>query len=434
MHDGPQSMWGDMKENSFHTIVIGGGCLGVATAVSLARRLGPSGSGKICILEKSVLGAGLSSRQSAIARAANSSRSAARLAARSAEMWKDLFPLWEASAAWEQVGAIWIASNVAPREGSDAWTDLEASMRRAGIDFHVIDHVEATRLTCGKARFNSGERCFFEPEALQLDSTSVLQAMRSAVAAKNVTLCEHTQVEEFLLDGRGAINGVRTQRGELQCAFVVNAAGGWSPELFEPLGLRIPVALEPVCAANWLVGASDLPENLPIVADYVNMAYFRRWNGSVLHMHQPRHRAPRKIAASFGRSMMNPAGADVIYEAGNYAVAPRQIEKYREKIRERFPGIASPLWAGGFVSYFDITPDLKFILGADDQIPNLFHCLGAGQALKYAPIFGELIAEAVLEGHNGDVDLDEFSIARFAGIRLKEFWCREASRQDGNRL
>jgi glycine/D-amino acid oxidase-like deaminating enzyme len=214
----------------------------------------------------------------------------------------------------------------------------------------------------------------------------------------------------------------------------VNAAGGWSADLFAPLGLHIPVALEPVYVANWLISSSDLPESLPIVADYVNLAYFRRWRGSILHMHQPRERGTHKIAASFGRSLMNPAGADIIYDAGNYAVTQQQLVRFGEKVRDRFPGTSTPIYGGGYVSYFDITPDLKFVLGPDDQVKNLFHALGAGQAFKYAPIFGELIAELVLEGRNRDVDLGEFSIARFADKPLREFWRCESARASENHL
>ena len=62
---------------------------------------------------------------------------------------------------------------------------------------------------------------------------------------------------------------------------------------------------------------------------------------------------------------MNPAGADIIYDASNYAVTYQQLAHYGEKVCDRFPSIGSPIYAGGYVSYFDITPDLKFILGPD---------------------------------------------------------------------
>ena len=40
----------------YHTVVIGGGCLGAATAISLQRKLNESGKGgKVCLLDKAVL-------------------------------------------------------------------------------------------------------------------------------------------------------------------------------------------------------------------------------------------------------------------------------------------------------------------------------------------------------------------------------------------
>ena len=154
----------------------------------------------------------------------------------------------------------------------------------------------------------------------------------------------------------------------------------------------------------------------------------------MLHMHKPRERGLGKIAASFVRNSMNPSGADIICDGGNYAVTQQQLIGYSEKVQNRFPALEPPVYGGGHVSYFDITPDLKFILGPDNRVKNLFHVLGAGQALKYAPIFGELIADWILDGRNRDADLGEFSIARFADKPLREFWRRASPQPSENRL
>ena len=62
----------------FHTVVIGGGCLGVASAISMARKLKAGENNQnVCILEKSVLAGGISSRHSGIIRSANASIQAA---------------------------------------------------------------------------------------------------------------------------------------------------------------------------------------------------------------------------------------------------------------------------------------------------------------------------------------------------------------------
>ena len=148
-------------------------------------------------------------------------------------------------------------------------------------------------------------------------------------------------------------------------------------------------------AANFLVSVHDIPEGMPIIADYVNQAYFRRWRGSILHMYQTRSRNVKDITRSFSRTTMNPEGANVIYDALSFNVTHQQLDNYLAKVTNRFPKIGKLVYAGGYHSFFDITPDLKFILGPEIQFTNLYHCLGAGQALKYAPTFGEIIAELI---------------------------------------
>ncbi|MCX7900519.1 MAG: FAD-binding oxidoreductase, partial [Methylocystis sp.] len=347
-------------------------------------------------------------------RSANASKTAARLAARSTQLWKQLGDLWGVEIPFERPGAIWIGMR------HNSWRDLASQMAENKIEFHALGHAEARELTQGQLRLDPEESYYFEPDVLQLEAAEILHAMQSALLKNKVDVKEHTSAEGLSRAADGAIDGVVTNRGNFHCDFVVNAAGGWSAALFAPLGIQVPVALEPVYAANWLISARDLPEKLPIVADFVNRAYFRRWRGSILHMHQPRQRRADRIAAAFGHSMMSPIGADVIYDAGNFAVTYAQLTHYADKVRDRFPAVGAPIYAGGYVSYFDITPDLKFILGADSKISNLFHCLGAGQALKYAPVFGDLISDLVL-GRAGDFDLEEFSIMRFTTRPLNAF-------------
>jgi hypothetical protein len=60
------------------------------------------------------------------------------------------------------------------------------------------------------------------------------------------------------------------------------------------------------------------------------------------------------------------------------------------------------------VSYFDITPDLKFILGKDDHVANLFHVLGAGiarqseRAGRHEQTIGERLAATRLASPRRD--------------------------------
>jgi sarcosine oxidase subunit beta len=116
-----------------------------------------------------------------------------------------------------------------------------------------------------------------------------------------------------------------------------------------------------------------------------------------------------------------------VYDASSFSVNHQQLDHYFKKVENRFPKLGKAIYAGGYQSFFDITPDLKFILGKDTKAPNLFHCLGAGQALKYAPVFGEIIADLVTKGRSQDakIDISEFSIARFDHKTISEFWRTE---------
>ena len=117
-------------------------------------------------------------------------------------------------------------------------------------------------------------------------------------------------------------------------------------------------------------------------------------------------------------------GADVFFDSSNYTASYSETNKYQEMIRDRFPNSAPYIFNGGYISFFDITPDLKFILGDDKDISNLYHCLGAGQAFKYAPIFGEILSDVILKRKSKikNFNLDEFSIKRFYKPQMKKFW------------
>ncbi|MGZ8191222.1 MAG: NAD(P)/FAD-dependent oxidoreductase [Methylococcaceae bacterium] len=350
----------------FNTVVIGGGCLGCACAFSISRQLGRQ-QNKVAIIEKKVLGAGLSSRHSAIVRSANASAMAARMAKIATQQWKTLKTLWGVDIPFEQPGAIWIAENSQTTATTNKWQLLEKAMQKENIALQMISRNDVNDLCNGAIRVDPEEIYFYEPDVLQLDSSEILNAMQNAAKVNKIEIMEHCQVDDFERDNQGNINALLTNQGRIGCENIVNATGGWSSDLFASIDIHIPVALEPVYAANFLVSSQDIPASLPIIADFVNRAYFRRWRGSILHMHQPRARACNAIARSFSRAMMNPQGANVIYDASSFSVNHQQLDHYLNKVENRFPIVGKAVYAGGYHSFFDITPDLKFILGQGYQ-------------------------------------------------------------------
>ena len=94
----------------YHTVVIGGGCLGASTAISIQRKLNKiDRTQKVCLIEKAVLCAAESSRHSGIVRSANADPDASMMASISSKMWRNLSEHWGINMELDEFGAIWIA-------------------------------------------------------------------------------------------------------------------------------------------------------------------------------------------------------------------------------------------------------------------------------------------------------------------------------------
>ena len=383
----------------YHTIVIGGGCLGAAAAISLQRKLNKLGKGdKVCLVEKAVLCAAESSRHSGIVRSANADPDASIMASMSSKMWKNLSSVWGLDMEIDEFGAIWIAKKM-QMEKIPAWSDLSDRMSKIQLIFEEIDTNSATQ-KCGETLLtDENESYFYEPAAFQLDPSILRSTLYDAIDENGVILMEKTEVDTILTKGKEII-GITTNNGKLDAKNFVNATGAWSSQLFSKIGLKIPVTIEPVSVVNWMESPKQIRYEYPIVADYTNLCYFRSWRGNKMHAHQPRKRSVYEIAKNFLNDLTSVNGGEYLNEPMNQSLAYNQIKNYEDISKKRFSNIDKTVYASGYRSFFDITPDLRFILGKDSKFNNLFHNLGSGQAMKYCPVLGESIAEEILNESN----------------------------------
>ena len=407
----------------YHTIVIGGGCLGASAAISLQRRLNKLGKGeKVCLVEKAVLCAAESSRHSGIVRSANADPDASIMASMSSKMWKNLASVWGLNMELDEFGAIWIAKKNADGE-NPAWADLSDRMSKIDLIFQEIDTNSATQ-KCGETLLtDDNESYFYEPAAFQLDPSILRSTLYDAIDENGVALMEKTEVDTILTKGKEII-GLTTNNGKLDAKNFVNATGAWSSQLFSKIGLKIPVTIEPVSVVNWMESPKQIRYEYPIVADYTNLCYFRSWRGNKMHAHQPRKRSVYEIAKNFLNDLTSVNGGEYLNEPMNQSLAYNQIKNYEDISKKRFSNIDKTVYASGYRSFFDITPDLRFILGKDSKFNNLFHNLGSGQAMKYCPVLGESIAEEIL--NESDItekfNYKKFNINRFSDDYMKDFW------------
>ena len=407
----------------YHTIVIGGGCLGAASAISLQRKLNQLGKqDKVCLVEKAVLCAAESSRHSGIVRSANADPDASIMASMSSKMWKNLSKTWGIDMELDEFGAIWIAKKNSEGE-NPVWTQLSQRMDKINLVFEEIDAKSAIE-KCGQTLLtDENESYFYEPEAFQLDPSILRSTLYDALDENGVHVMEKTEVDTILTKGQQIV-GLTTNNGKLNADNFINATGAWSSQLFSKIGLKIPVTIEPVSVVNWMESPKQIKYEYPIIADYTNLCYFRSWRGNKMHAHQPRKRSVYEIAKNFLNDLTSVNGGEYLNEPMNQSLAYNQIKNYEDISKKRFSNIDKTVYASGYRSFFDITPDLRFILGKDSKFNNLFHNLGSGQAMKYCPVLGESIAEEIMKEPiiTKNYDYKKFSINRFSDDYMKEFW------------
>ena len=407
----------------YHTIVIGGGCLGASAAISLQRKLNKKGKQeKVCLVEKAVLCAAESSRHSGIVRSANADPDASMMAMISTKMWKNLSEVWGLDMELDEFGAIWIAKKNSEGE-NPVWNDLSKRMNKINLVFEEINSSSAVE-KCGTTLLtDENESYFYEPDAFQLDPSILRSTLYDALDHNGVELMEKTEVDTILTKG-SEIVGLTTNNGKITAKNFINATGAWSSQLFSKIGIKIPVTIEPVSVVNWMESPKQIRYEYPIIADYTNLCYFRSWRGNKMHAHQPRKRSVYEIAKNFLNDLTTVNGGEYLNEPMNQSLAYNQIKNYEDISKKRFSNIDKTVYASGYRSFFDITPDLRFILGKDSKYNNLFHNLGSGQAMKYCPVLGESIAEEIMNDYDliNKFDYKKFNINRFSDDYMKEFW------------
>ena len=114
-----------------------------------------------------------------------------------------------------------------------------------------------------------------------------------------------------------------------------------------------------------------------------------------MHAHQPRKRSVYEIAKNFINDLTRCNGGEYLNEPMNQSLAYNQIKNYEDISKKGFQ-ILIKQFMHQVIGHFLTLPDLRFILGKDSKINNLYHNLGSGQAMKIHPILGEALAEDII--------------------------------------
>lgn len=360
--------------------IVGGGLVGCATALALARRRTPC-----VLLEKDRCGSHASGVNYGGVRRQGRALAELPLAARARRMWGRLAHLVGHDSEFRATGHLRLARDAAELASLEAWA---AEARRFDVRCEILGATAlAERWPWLGPGLAGGSFCADDGQANPRLATPLFAR---AAREQGARILEHRAVLGVERTGRGFL--VHAAGGlEVEARVLVNAAGAWGPELAACLGERLPGE---VIVPNMLVS-----EPLPFrIEPNLGMAgpgiYLRQVpTGSVVF---GGGRGVGDLATGRCRPLL--------------ATSLATLAEARRIVPELAAATIIRTWAG----IEGRMPDDLPAIGPSSAVPGLFHAFGfSGHGFMLAPAVGAVVAELILDGHSA-TSLEGLGPARFA--------------------
>ncbi len=259
----------------YRVVVIGGGVVGASVLYHLAKL----GWSDVCLLERSVLTAGSSWHAAGGIHALNADPNMAALQAYTI----DLLPTIQEESG-QDIG-LHMTGGLTMAGTPDRWEWLQSAYRvfqSIGIDdCRLVTPQEAQELNPIMSIDGFLGGMWADREGY-LDTTGTVHAYARAAKKRGASYFEHTKVEslEQTSDGWRVI----TDKGEITCEHVVNAAGLWAKQVGRMAGIELPVS---PMKHHYLVSDSipqleQLDFEVPMTVDLEGFTYLRQDQNGVL--------------------------------------------------------------------------------------------------------------------------------------------------------
>lgn len=368
------------------TIVVGGGCMGTATAFHLARR-GVS----VLLVERGHLASGATGHSGAIIRQQYESRIGVRLARRSLVFFQGFAKETGSSCDFRTTGFL----SGARERDVPALEDLLALLRSEGVRANRLDPKE-TRGLEPRLDGTDYEALIHDPEAGYADPIATAKGFASGASQNGTRVFEHTGVRKILRRGH-RVTGVRLGGGgTVRAEKVVLAAGNWTSQLSGALGPSLPL--------RFVRGRVAILRRPPDFGPAPRI-HFDFYHGTYSRPEEDKETLVGYMNAPT-KDLRRPPLRDS-------TMSVEEIHDLRRRLARRFPRMAEAQPRGGWTGVYDVTPDGYPIV---DQlgVDGLFVAVGfSGHGFKLSPEVGRLLAEYVATDLKPE-DLRALRLERFA--------------------
>jgi len=255
-------------KNQARAVVVGGGITGCSVLYHLAK----AGWTDVVLVEKGELTSGATCHAAGTLTRFNASPTIMRMRRYSTELYRGLD-------VFSQVGSVNIAAS------PEMLKTLQRNVSRAkglGLNAEIISPADALELLPWMSAENLYGAVYLPEDGL-VDPHETTYAVAKAATRLGAEIYTRTRLTAIEFSTRGEVTGVKTDKGDIRCEVVVNAAGLWGAQVAAMAGVVIPstpvihqhIALEPV-------NGHKIPADSPTFRDYDYLVYGRPESGGYL--------------------------------------------------------------------------------------------------------------------------------------------------------
>ena len=373
-------------------VVVGGGIIGSSVAYHLAH----AGWNDVVLLERDRLTSGTTWHAAGLmVTFGSTSETSTEMRKYTSALYRDLEAETGLATGFKAVGFIEVASD---EDRLEEYRRVSAFNRYCGVDVHEISAAEVGAMF-PLARTDDILAGFYVAEDGQANPVDVTMSLARGARMQGATIVEGAPVTEVLHE-RGAVTGVRTPYGDIECEYVVNCAGMWARQLGAGTGVNIPLQ----AAEHYYLITEQIPGlngSFPVLEDPASYGYFREEVGGLLvGLFEP-------VCAPW-----NVGGVPDDFSFGEIEPDYERMSPYVEKAMARVPITIETGVKKFFCGPESFTPDLQPVVGEAPELKNYFVAAGLNSiGILTGGGLGRVVANWVMTGRP-DVDVTGFNIDR----------------------
>ncbi len=374
-------------------VVIGGGIAGCSTAYHLAKN-----GWDTILIERDVLTSGTTWHAAGMVTQLGTTPQITKIRKSSVKFYNELKEITGHDNSFQKTGTINIATS---KSRMQEFFRQKSMSKIFDLNIDIIDKQKFKSLY-PIAKNDDVIGGLHIPEDGQADPQILTQTIAVAAKKAGVQIFEKCRLEK-ILKRQNQIRGVKTNKGQVDCEYIVLCAGMWSRQIGEAAGVSIPLYPNEhfyMITENY----KNLPELLPTFRDPDTYLYIREYNKKIMiGIFEPNAKNAFKKTGkvpnnfSFGEFKVNKD-----YSLMLHKLASKRITDIKKlKIEKYFSGPES------------FTPDSNFLMGETAEIKNFYVCCGFNSiGIGSAGGAGKTISEWMLNGYTRQ-DLFGLDIKRF---------------------